>query len=217
MPIQANDDFTEGADTALQSHTPSGSGASNKSWFAGSGLITVLAATDVAVDDNAASGNRYILQHDLGSNAYDLQADFTSLGAAGSLLAFGFLYNQFIATLRSYEVGYDHSLGASGQWYITDPLGGTFVDEAWPGGTVTMKAEIRKQTINLYVNSVLKVTRVVTLGTHNPYAGIKLLNFAGSVRQLTCDNYTSVGVGQGSSLMPSIDIRPNAFAPGLAR
>lgn len=214
----ANDDFTESADTDLAAHAPTGSGAGANGWLAASGLITVVAASDVAVDDNGSAGNRYVFLNDLGSYAMDLQADFTSSGSAGSFLAPGFLYNaRPDATLTNFEAGYDHSIGVNGSWRISGPpTQAVNLDEAWPGGTVTIKVEVRKYNVKLYANGVLKVTMNREKRTRLGYAGLRMLNFTGVARQMTADNYTSIGVAEDQGVVQNI-LRPRPFKPGLAR
>lgn len=183
---RANDTFVEGSDTALASHTPTGTDA-GAGWSQIGGAATVLAATDLVVDDNAANGNRARMTTDLGSAQMDVQADVSSVG--GSFTFPGVMGRVNSAGTERWEFTYDFS---GGRWQLADTPNTTTVTftEAWPGGTNTMKIACRPSNQRGYVNGLEKCA-----STANTYAGqfggIVPGNFNGTTRRHTIDNYVS--------------------------
>ena len=193
LPV-ANDDFTQGSNVTLVSHTPTGPGAGN-GWIVqiSGGNITDL-STGKITDSSGSNGNRYKMSNNLGSDQMNIQADFTSAGSSGSPVFFGLIGRLSSATGSSAIEGhYDHSV-SGGSWIIGDGTTSASLAQAWPGGTVTMKLEVRSGVSNLYANGVLKVTLNTNKCTGQNYAGIFLGNFSGGAGKMTADNYQSTGI-----------------------
>jgi hypothetical protein len=190
----ANDDFTETSDTALASHTPTGAGA-GAGWTQTAGSMTVIASTDVVVDGNDGAGNRATMTTDLGDDEMDVQADFVSISAvAGDFVTVGFAARAPNGTTQGViEAAFDFGAGANGQYFIGDGTLGDSLDEAWPGGTVTLKLEVRDGTARLLANDVEKVSITGSIaGAGNNFAGILLTNFDGNgTGKVSADNYLS--------------------------
>lgn len=188
----ANDTFVEASDTALQSHTPTGTDA-GAGWSAVSGAALVRGATDDVIDNNVSNGNRYRMTTDLGSGAMIVQADFTSSGAAGNFLAPGVLFRMNSAGTQYGYFDYDFSLGANGQYSLYDGTTTVFLDEVWGGGTKTFQVVVSYTTVTGYVNGVQKLQITSNVNPTNQFAGIQLLNFTGGATgQITCDNFQSM-------------------------
>ena len=192
MPV-ANDTFTQASNVTLASHIPTGAGAGT-SWVAQiAGANVTNRSTGVIADSTGSNGNRYKMNNNLGSSQMDVQADFTSSGSSGSFVFFGLLARLPASTGTStIEGSYDHAV-AGGSWVIGDGTSSASTAEAWPGGTVNMKLEIRTGVARLYANGVLKVTLNTNLFSGNNYAGIFLGNFSGTSGKITADNYQSSG------------------------
>src|SRR3990167_10462731 len=79
----AGDTFVEGADTALESHTPTGANAGT-SWdvLVTGGNIDVIAASDNAQELSSGNGNRYRMTNDLGFDTMDVEASVAFISAA---------------------------------------------------------------------------------------------------------------------------------------
>ena len=212
MANRAHDTFIEGGgDVNLNVHTPTGQ-FNGSGWLAVAGTINVIAATDLVQDASASAGNRYLMTRDLGSDVVNLQADFTT-GTSG-FLAPGFIARRNSAGAgvggTNWEGGWEAD---GGKYRVEDGTAATELVEAWPGGTVTLRLEMRAGVARLYSNGVLKITHTSTLGfgMGGHYCGIRLLNFtSGATGQLSCDNYTSE-----SAVVPlaGSQQRPKQFAP----
>lgn len=188
---QANDTFTQASNVNLASHVPTGPNAGT-GWVVqvAGGNITNL-STGVITDSSAFNGNRYKMNNDLGSDEMDIQADFTSSGTPGSFVFFGLIGRLPSGTGSSAIEGYyDHGLN---QWILEDGTISASLNEAWPGGTVTMKLEVRSGTARLYANGILKVTLNTNKFAGQNYGGIFLGNFSGTAGRITADNYQSSG------------------------
>lgn len=191
---KANDTFVEGSDTALTSHTPTGTDAGTGWDFAGAGdAALVRAATDDVRDDNTSQGSRFRMTDDLGDDEMDVQADvsFENAAIGDTLFAGPTGRHPSSAGNGSYEFDYDWSVGVNGSW----TLAGDTLDEAWPGGTVTLKLTIRDNDQRGYADGVQKVSSTSNNGTGNTRGGLLLGNFTGnSSKRSVADNFQANNV-----------------------
>jgi len=184
------DTFVEASDQLLELHTPTGPNAGSGWTRQGSdGQLIVRSSTGLVEDNDFLSSNQYRMNDNLGFDEMDVQADFTELIGAGRC---GVRVRLDPGDTTGWEFSYDAN---NSRWLITDGTSSTTTAEAWPGGTVTIKAEMRTGVGRLYVNSVLKVTHSSNLLSGRTYAGIQVLNFDSTGPEHQVDNYTSVGVG----------------------
>ena len=187
--MAVGDTFTEATtDTLLENHVPTGANPGT-SWAAQDGQITVKAATDTIEESDFLASNQYRMTDDLGSDAMDVQAVFTQLVASGRR---GVRTRLDPADSSGWEYSYDAS---NGQWLVTDGATADTLVEAWPGGAVTIKAEQRAGVGRLYVNGVLKITKVSSQLAGRTRAGVQLLNFDGTGPNHRADTFTADKVG----------------------
>jgi len=191
------DTFVEGTDSILELHTPTGPNAGT-GWTVTNGQIAVRAATDLAEDTDPNASNQYVMNDDLGTDEMDVQADFTEVLNVGRR---GVRARVSTADAQGWEFSWD--TGSGGRWLVSDGTASTTAADSWPGGAVTIKAEMRTGSGKLYANGVLKVTHSSNLLSGRTRAGITLLNFdlGGTAHQV--DNFLATAASSSTTASAS--------------
>lgn len=200
----AGDTFTDANGTSLVSHTPTGPNAGSGWGAFGSSAAQIQ--SNAAQDSNSSSGNRFRMNNDLGSDEMDVEGVFTTPG--GTFVFLGLMGRlQGSGTADGFEFTYDYAVGG---WNLTDSGSNTdTLVEAWPGGAVTMKLEIRSGVAKGYVNGVEKVSISSSALAGRNYAGILLGNFDGSSPKATVDDFVATGIVAAPAYLPD---RPRMHA-----
>lgn len=174
----AGDTFVEGSDTALASHTPTGANAGS-GWTQASGAIQVLGASDLAEDNNTGDGNRAGMNNNLGSDQMDVSLDVSFVNAVvadGLFCGPASRLSSPSSTAALYEFIFDWAVGVNGSY----TLGTDTLDEAWPGGTVTMLLQTRTSDHRGFAGAVEKVSVTTDNGSGNFFSGMLAGNFTGT-------------------------------------
>jgi len=190
------DTFVDTAGANLSIHTPTGPNPGT-SWVASDGVI-VFDASNRINDGAFSASNQYCLSDDIGSDQMDVQLDITQLTA--SVGTRGVRTRTSTADAAGWEYSYD---AAGGQWHIDDGTTSANFSEAWPGGTVTIKAEQRTGVGRLYANGALKVTLNSNLHSGRTRAGLTLSNFSASGPVHQADNFSAVSATDSPALASS--------------
>lgn len=206
MPF--GDTFVEATtDTSLTSHTPTGSNPATAWVTCNAGVAaTVIAATDDCRDNNTANGNRFKITDDLGTDEMDVQLDVSFTSAALTDLLFagptGRHPNATSGTgLGVYEFNYDWSRGTNGTWSLGDQVVEDTLDEAYPGGSVTMLLQLRSSDVRGFAGGVEKVSLATDEGAGNQFAGAMLGNFEGNgSKRSRMDNFNASAAATGTQM-----------------
>lgn len=183
----AGDTFTDTNGTSLTAHAPTGPNAGT-GWTALAGAAVIQ--SNGAQDNNNASGNRFRLDNDLGSDEMDVEGIFT---AGGTFVFPGLLGRLPTGTPSTdgFEFTYDF---ASGAWILDDRTTVDTFTEAWPGNPVTMKLEIRDGIVKGYANGVEKVSLASSEWSGQNGAGMLLGNFDPGVGAAKIDDFIATGI-----------------------
>jgi hypothetical protein len=185
-------DTFAGSSVVLESHTPTGSNPGTSWVKQADNLITDGAG--FCADNSSLGSNQYRLSDNLGFDEMDVQAIFTQVLAVGRR---GLRVRLDPGDSNGWEFSYDAD---NTRWLVSDGTASTTAAEAWPGGNVTIKAEMRTGVGKLYANAVLKVTHSSNLLSGRTYAGLTLLNFSGgTVPSALADDFTALGVAPGAA------------------
>ena len=214
---KANDDFEElSADTALGSHTPTGTDAGINGWVViGGGGITVLFATDIANSTTNNNGNRARMDDDLGSDEINVEAEIsyqssitTANGVAGGVTT----RMDNADNPAAYQLWYDWTSGGTfGSYVLEDSSGEDALEEEWetPEDFKVLRIETRNSDHSGLVDGTPKVSRSTNLGTGDNYAGLVLLDFSSEVDPVFANNYISEGVNVPAEIVAAITQQPH--------
>ena len=190
-PQVGYDTFTEGANTALTSHTPDvGAG-----WSVSGSTWTVVALTDTLTKTTGAA-DRARKGDDIGSDQMDVTADMATVGTTGiqtgvcGRMTTADYVNQYEAYLAGDGLTVDLALDkvVSG----TRTSLGTFDLNALSLAVVSVKLEVRTAAKKVYAGGVERITTADNSLTGQQYAGVTG-NGASATRNW--DNFLSESVG----------------------
>lgn len=186
----ANDTFTEAADTSLVSHTSD----SGHTWTKDFGnVLTVIAAGDYIANTAPTNSSRYSLGVTPASAEYDVQADVVStIEWSGGVLG-----RIDTAADDRYTAVYENSL-----WKLWKTDAGvtttlaTYSGDSTNGVTRTVKLEIRDATKKVYVGGVERISSTDNAITATGKPGIY---WDGNSTGTQMDNWSSTDAAAAST------------------